>query len=174
MDSRQIEELLQKYWDCETTLEEENALRNFFNSGSVPENLKEAATLFQYFEMQKSKEVIDPKFESTVVDQLKKNKAADGGKLRRMVFASMRIAAGVAVLLAAIYVVRLEVNKADPMAMEDTYETPEQAFEETKKALMMISKGFGRAEQQAKKINLFNEAQEKVKEGPLKEDEKKM
>jgi hypothetical protein len=88
-----------------------------------------------------------------------------------MVYATMRIAAGVAVLLAAIYVVRLEIRKGDPVAMDDTYETPEQAFEETKKALMMISRGFGRAEQQVKKINVFNEAQEKIKEGPVKEEQ---
>jgi hypothetical protein len=46
--------------------------------------------------------------------------------------------------------------------MEDTYDDPQKALEETKKALLMISKGFGRAEQQAKKINLLNEAQEKI------------
>ena len=30
MDSRHIEELLERYWACETTLEEEVMLRRFF------------------------------------------------------------------------------------------------------------------------------------------------
>ena len=46
--------------------------------------------------------------------------------------------------------------------MVDTYDDPKLAFEETKKALMMISKSFGTAEEQAKKINMFNEAQEEI------------
>jgi hypothetical protein len=46
--------------------------------------------------------------------------------------------------------------------MEDTYSDPKLAFEETKKALMMISKGFTKAEQETRKINLFNEAQENI------------
>jgi hypothetical protein len=74
----------------------------------------------------------------------------------------LRIAAGVAVLLAAVYFVRQELREDQAIAAEDTFEDPQQAFEETKKALLMISKGFGRAEQQAKKINMFNEAQEKI------------
>ena len=81
----------------------------------------------------------------------------------------MRIAAGIAVLLAATYLVRQEMRQDDPVAVEDTYTDPKQAFEETKKALLMISKGFGSAEQQAKKINMFNEAQEKV-QGITKEE----
>jgi hypothetical protein len=171
MDSRQVEELLRKYWDCETTLEEEQQLRTYFNGNQIPESLKDAASLFQYFENQKLKKVSGLGFEDQVVSQLKRTALHDGGKIRRMVYATMRIAAGVAVLLAAIYVVRLEIRKEDPVAMDDTYETPEQAFEETKKALMMISRGFGRAEQQVKKINVFNEAQEKIKEGPVKEEQ---
>ena len=51
---------------------------------------------------------------------------------------------------------------ANPPEVVDTYDDPKMAFEETKKALMMISKSFGTAEEQAKKINLFNKAQEEI------------
>jgi hypothetical protein len=46
--------------------------------------------------------------------------------------------------------------------MVDTYSDPKLAFEETKKALMMISKSFGHVEEEAKKINLLNEAKEEI------------
>jgi hypothetical protein len=75
--------------------------------------------------------------------------------------------------LAAIYLVRQEIRQEDPIAVEDTYTDPKQAFEETKKALLMISKGFGTAEQQAKKINMLNEAREKV-QATTKEEEKEL
>jgi NAD(P)H-hydrate repair Nnr-like enzyme with NAD(P)H-hydrate dehydratase domain len=75
---------------------------------------------------------------------------------------SMRIAAGIAVLMVAVYFIRTEVRKTTPQEIVDTYDDPKLAFEETKKALMMISKGFGKAEEGAKKINLLNEATEEI------------
>ena len=38
MDSRHLDELLQKYWNAETSLEEELQLREFFSREPVPEN----------------------------------------------------------------------------------------------------------------------------------------
>ena len=97
-------------------------------------------------------------FDKALLGQLKKPK----GKVTNLVQTSLRIAAGIAVLVAAVFFVRQEIRKNDTLAMEDTYDDPQKALEETKKALMMISKGFGRAEMQAKKINLLNEAQDKI------------
>lgn len=159
MDSKHAQELLQKYWNCETSLEEEHQLREYFRSEEIPEPLKDTASLFNYFEAQKQK-AVDTHFEESVITQLKHPEKR--GKMVQLMNNSMRIAAGVAVLLVAVYFVREEIRKNDTVAMEDTYDDPKQALEETKKALMMISKGFGRAEQQAKKINLLNEAQDKI------------
>lgn len=165
MDSNKIKELVKKYWDCETSLEEEQQLRNYFRGNEIPESLRETASLFRYFDGQKKKSVA-PQFESTVVKELKNLKSPEKGKVIRFVRNTLRIAAGVAVLLASIYFVRQEIRKDNPIAVEDTYDDPHKAFEETKKALLMISKGFGTAEQQAKKINVFNEAQEKIQSPP--------
>ena len=77
----------------------------------------------------------------------------------------MRIAAGIVVLMAAIWFVRSEIRESTPQEIVDTYDNPKEAFEETKRALMMISKSFGKAEEQAKEINLFNEAQQQITSG---------
>lgn len=162
MDSERLEELLKKYWACETTLDEEQALRDYFRTHDVPEAYADTAAMFRYFDEQK-KESTSETFEHVVVESVEFNQQPQG-KLRSLVINAMRIAAGVAVLWLAVYLVREELREDKTLASsEDTFETPEEAFEETKKALLMISKGFGRAEQQAKKINLFNEAQEKIK-----------
>ena len=50
MDSKQIEQLLQRYWDCDTTVEEERQLRQFFNGGDVPAHLIRYKDLFVYQE----------------------------------------------------------------------------------------------------------------------------
>lgn len=161
MDSKKLEELLKKYWDCESSLEEEEQLRKYFCGNDVPDQWRETAILFRYFDEQKGKSV-DPQFENVVVSQIKSTKRVESGKLVKLFYNTMRIAAGVAVLLAAVYFVRQELRSNNAVAVEDTYDDPQQAFEETKRALLMISKGFGNAEQQAKKINMFNEAQEKI------------
>src|SRR3954464_15958746 len=159
MDSKKIEELLNSYWNCETSLEEEQSLRTYFKGDGIPQHLKETAALFQYFESPKKKSLTDLDFDDKVLKRVNKDKL---GKTRSLLFNTMRIAAGIAVLMAAIWFVRTEVRKSTPQEAADTYEDPKLAFEETKKALLMISKGFGKAEEQAKKINIFNEAKEEI------------
>lgn len=158
MDSNRIEELLQKYWNCETSLEEEEQLRAYFQS-DVPEHLEKTASLFRYFETQKNKSLHDAAFDTIVRDKLTVSKTG------RLLYNSLRIAAGVAVLIVAGWFVRREIEDAKPVepVAVDTYDDPKLAFEETKKALLLISSSFEKAEEQAKKINLFNEAQQEVK-----------
>ena len=46
MDYKYIEQLLQHYWNCETTLQEESILRNFFAQDDVPAHLSHYKELF--------------------------------------------------------------------------------------------------------------------------------
>jgi hypothetical protein len=159
MDSNRIEELLSKYWNCETSLEEEQQLREYFKGGDIPEQWKETAALFRYFEENKKKTLNDVAFDAAVMQNVQPQKK---GKLVKLFYNSMRIAAGIAVLVMAVWFVRKEVRDTTPQEVVDTYDDPQLAFEETKKALLMISKSFGTAESQAKKLNMFNEAQEEI------------
>lgn len=154
-----MEELLKKYWNCETTLEEEKQLRDFFNGDSIPDQLKDTAMLFRYFETTKKKSLSDLAFEGQVMHKINPPRQS---KLVRMAYNTMRIAAGLAVVIAATWFIRNEVRESTPQAVVDTYDDPKMAFEETKKALLMISKSFGTAEEQARKINMFNEAQKEI------------
>lgn len=159
MDSEKINKLLQKYWDCQTTLEEEQELKAYFKDHS-PDAMKETASLFQYFTELKDKQLTDVSFEPNVMKQLKRPK----GQMRSLVYNAMRIAAGIIVLVMAVWLVRMEVREMTPDESTDTYDDPKMAFEETKKALMMISRSFSTAEEQARKINLFNEAQKDLQQ----------
>jgi hypothetical protein len=159
MDSNRIDELLNKYWNCETSLEEEQELRQYFKGSQVPGQWKETASLFRYFEESKKKSLEDQPFDPRLLEKVT---VQQRGKAVRLLYNSMRIAAGIAVLVIAVWFVRKEVRTSTPQEIVDTYDDPKLAFEETKKALMMISKSFGQAEEQAKKINLFNEAKEEI------------
>ena len=52
MDCKYIEQLLERYWQCETSLEEEAQLRAFFNGSNVPEHLLRYKDLFVYQQLQ--------------------------------------------------------------------------------------------------------------------------
>lgn len=168
MDSKQIEELLNKYWNCETSLEEEQQLKEYFTDGEVPESLKEVSTLFQYFQDQKNRSLSDPSFDSKVISNLAKPKRS---RVVQLVYNSMRIAAGVAVLVAAVWFVRSELHKSGSQEIVDTYDDPKKAFEETKQALLIISRSFKKVEEEAKQINIFNEAQQKIQTGESQPEE---
>lgn len=167
MDSNKIQELLEKYWNCETSLDEEQHLREYFRRGEIPEQLKETAALFRYFDSHKKKTLTDAGFDARVLKKIE----TPNGKIRRLVFNAMRIAAGIAVLVLATFFVRNEIRNSTPQQAADTYDDPKIALEETKKALLMISKTFGTAKDKAKNINMFNEAQEKIQNETKKETE---
>ncbi len=164
MDSKRIEQLLEKYWNAETSLEEEQELHRFFQGADVPENLKETAALFRYFEEEKNRSL----HESFDADVTKKIRQRQGGKTVSMTnwFQIARVAAGVVVVVAAVYLIGHEVRKSSPNEITDTESDPKLAFEQTKKALMMISKNFHKAQNEASKINLLNEAEEKIQRKP--------
>ena len=48
MDYKYINQLLERYWNCETSLEEEGILRAFFSQKDVPAELRQYQPLFAY------------------------------------------------------------------------------------------------------------------------------
>ena len=48
MDYKYIEQLLERYWQGETTLQEEIILRSFFSQQDIPEHLQKYKALFTY------------------------------------------------------------------------------------------------------------------------------
>jgi hypothetical protein len=163
MDSeKHIEQLLEKYWNCETSLVEEQELREYFNGQDFPGQMKETAELFQYYEHQKKAPLANADFDAQILRKIKEKEPR--GKSIRMFTYVARIAAGLIVVAVAAFLVRQEIRKSYPAEVVDTYSDPKLALEETKKAFMMISKSFGKAQQEAKSINLLNEAEQKIGE----------
>lgn len=158
MDSKQATELLEKYWNCETSLEEEQQLRSYFSGGQIPDSMKDPAELFRFFETERTRSLGET-FDVDLKKQVRKEQK--GAKVISMVrwVQMARIAAGVLVVVAAGYFVRNELRKSSPT---DTFDDPALALEETKKVLMMISKGFGKAKVEAGKMKIFNEAEKKI------------
>ena len=64
MDYKYIEQLLERYWQCETTLQEEAILHTFFSQEDVPAELQQYTPLFA---TQKPEEVLGDDFDARIL-----------------------------------------------------------------------------------------------------------
>lgn len=60
MELSKIEQLLEKYLNAETTLQEEATLKNYFLSGNVASHLQEYESMFSYFAISKAETSVKP------------------------------------------------------------------------------------------------------------------
>ena len=67
MDYKYIEQLLERYWSGETSLEEENILRAFFSQKDILASLLPYLYIFVYQAVSKSEEVLDSDFDDKIL-----------------------------------------------------------------------------------------------------------
>jgi hypothetical protein len=68
MDYKYIEQLLERYWLCETSLEEERILRTFFSQENVPVSLLPYKDLFTYEHQSLEEEKLDKEFDRQMME----------------------------------------------------------------------------------------------------------
>lgn len=125
MESNKTEILLKKYFEGESSIEEERELRKYFASANVIPHLKKYKSMFGYFS--------DAAAQKTKQESKGPNMSKD--KKRNSVWLS--IAASIVVLLG----VGTYVYFNNQVSSQDlgTYDNPEAALKETQKALAMLS-----------------------------------
>jgi hypothetical protein len=69
MELTKIERLIEKYENAETTLQEENVLKDYFSKDSVAPHLEQYKAMFNYFSIAKSETLTKP----IVLSKTKKN-----------------------------------------------------------------------------------------------------
>lgn len=131
MEEIKIRQLLDKYWEGETSLEEERELSSYFGSSQVTDEFAPFIPLFAFFEegrhIRMEASVVQPPIEET------KGKIVN---IRWLV----SIAASVAIFLAVFFInQKISTEQTAQYAFEDTYHTPEEAYAEVKKALLYVS-----------------------------------
>ena len=68
MDYKYIEQLLERYWECKTTLQEESILRSFFSQEDVPAELRQYQALFDY--EQQREDVLGDDFDARILEMI--------------------------------------------------------------------------------------------------------
>ncbi|MCD0476123.1 hypothetical protein LPB87_17150 [Flavobacterium sp. EDS] len=127
MESDKIEIILEKYFQGESTIAEENELKKYFSSSDVAQHLEQYKPIFGYFS-----QVKEQRLTQEIPLQTKKRNVA-----------WLSIAAS-AVLLLGIgsYFYLNNTNNTTPVVAKSdlgTYDSPEEALAATQKALAMVS-----------------------------------
>lgn len=97
MDYKYIEQLLERYWEGDTTLQEESILRTFFSQPDIPEHLRKFQPLFIY-ELQKE-EPLGEDFDARVLEQIGEVPVAKTISLKDRLMPLFKAAAIVAIVL---------------------------------------------------------------------------
>ena len=149
MDYKYIEQLLERYWAAETTLEEEGILRTFFSQKEIPAELEQYRDLFVYetkeMEDRHLGDEFDERIFAMIKDESQTTVKAREISLKQRLMPLFKAAAVVAIILTiggamqrpwdaswndprADYAnsYSLEVDSADvtPMQAENVTETP--------------------------------------------------
>lgn len=162
MDYREARVLLNKYWEAETTLEEERKLKVFFASHEeqLPTDLSEAAPLFNFYHEEAAVKM--PEWEAPSPWESKKGTVIRQGRLR-IARNYWEYAAIFVLVLSSIWLLRPTAHNADKqVAVQDTYDDPQQAMIATQKALEILASNLNKGKNEMQKLALFNEARQKV------------
>lgn len=134
MNTKEIEILLEKYFEASTTVEEERILREFFQGENLPAHLKPFQPLFQSIEMQTSvKSPVD--HENLLIEKITPAKKISLNPNRRLYWISS-IAATVMLLFSIIY---LSYRNERTLSADYSHEDIQLALLQTTEALNYIS-----------------------------------
>jgi hypothetical protein len=142
MELNNIEKLLEHYFDGNLNSADEKKLRNYFASPNVAQHLKHYQPLFGYFEEAKQQQ-----FTRKIPLPTKKQNSVKW----------LSIAATVVVLIGAgLYLYTNNVKVQDEGF--GTYDDPEIAFQETQKALQLLSTNVNVGIESVKYVNEYQQS----------------
>jgi hypothetical protein len=135
-DDLDIDALLEKYWEGETSLAEESKLRHYFSIGPVASDHIPFAELFNYYSEQK-----DIKYPEVLRHLVHKSFS-----IKRVVFAAAAVFALVIGALTVMNNLKTEPT-TNRSAMVNEIQDPEEAMRVTIEALALVSSKFRESQQ---------------------------
>ncbi|MFI2742460.1 hypothetical protein ACG2LH_06950 [Zhouia sp. PK063] len=152
MELAKIEALLEKYFEAATTIEEEKQLAKYFAQDNVAPHLLEYQPLFTYFTQAKE-------------EQFTKHVPLSTRKKYNLKWISV---AAVAVLTFGVYFsinnkpFNLGGNQQQLTQTEAQKHEALLAYQQTKQALMLLSKNLNKGKENMAYLNEFEDAKEKI------------
>lgn len=148
-----MNQLLDKYWEGETSLQEEQDLKDYFKSDQVAPEHEIYKGLFDSFEMERSIEADGFDAFAKVKSKQHQNKI-----FNRKTWTSIAVAASVSLMIA----VGSGLYDNAPAQDLGTYDTPEEAYEATVAALELVSNKFNKGTENLQPITQINKQTQEV------------
>lgn len=146
MEFNKMEALLEKYFDGETSIAEENELKDYFSSFNVAPHLEQYRPLFGYFT-----EAKEQKLANNISVVSKKQKVA-----------WLSIAASIVVLMGIGTYAYFNTNTVKENSELGTYDDPEEAFAATQKALAMLSDNVNAGVEGVQYLQVYEVTKDKI------------
>ena len=135
MELANIEKLVEKYLNAETTLQEENTLRHYFTEGEVAPHLQEYSHMFTYFATTK-----DETFTKTIKLEPKKSKKRN--------FKWLSVAASIA-LLFTVFIGKPQYDEYKER------KKAEKIYAQVSKGLQLLSNNLKKGEQAVAQLHTY-------------------
>ncbi len=160
MELIEIKQLLGKYYEGMTSIEEDQILKDYFQNHDVPPELEADKELFAYAASEAKSFPMGSQLElklSNLID----NQDSGEKKIRRLSW-GYRIS-GIAATAAIIVVCCLTLFKPKhEIVFKDTYDNPQLAYAEAKKALLYISTQLNRGTEPLSQVSKLNAGMNKL------------
>lgn len=159
MELNKIENILEKYFQGETSIAEENELKEYFSSSNVAQHLEQYQPIFGYFsQVKEQKSTQEP-------ENLVRSGEAIPLQTKKRNVAWLSIAASAVVLLGIGTYFYISEKNATPIVAQSelgTYDNPEKAFAETQKALALLSNNVNVGIESVQYIKEYEQSKNKI------------
>lgn len=156
MDSR-LNSLVEKYWKAETNIEEEKELKKLLLV-SEAEDHEELKALFSHFD-QKAEIVLDDAFDQEIMAKIEvepETKVISFNTYFRR-YSSVAAASLVMIVSSIMF-----MQNQEQYVSEDTFDTPEEAYAELKRQLLMVSNYMNKGNETINELSSLGSANDEL------------
>jgi hypothetical protein len=151
MKEEEINRLIEKYYNGDSTEEEERAIRAFFRENIVPEGYETEKAIFNYYAETEDITEPSPDFEDRIlagIDASERNTRYE--RIKKYLLPVMSAAAGLLILGGSYFFFVRNTETAN------TYKDPKIAYAETMKILMNVSERMNRSTKVLERVGKMN------------------
>ncbi|HKK41552.1 MAG TPA: hypothetical protein VJ963_04020 [Bacteroidales bacterium] len=162
MKKEELDKLLAKFYNGETTEAEEELLRFYFTTGDVPPGYETESDVFSFYN--NALDVPEPSgdFEKRILEGIDRAQGRERkGSYRRQVITFLSAAAAAVLFVISFFMLNRSVEP------RDTYTDPKIAYNETMKILMSVSTQLNNGVKALEPVSRINEVAQRSFE-PLK------
>ncbi|MDX9694435.1 MAG: hypothetical protein RBT49_01470 [Bacteroidales bacterium] len=166
MKKQEMKSLLEKYFNGETSTEEEKKILAYFSGNDIDPELNAEKVYFNFLENEKKQLLAQEDISEKIWETIEKSDKKPTINLNQFTKFSkviLAIAAGIVITIVSVTLIKFEYSsKKDNQLFSDTYKDPEIAYQEAKKAMLFISEKLNKGTDPMQSLKSFNEGTENL------------